>query len=106
MLRSAPQVFSRGARLEAWATSPDLIPPLRRQAPLARRHAELGVEAADEVGEVLEADIERDVGDRRAARDQAPRRVAQPRAQQPLMRRDAGRRLEAAQEVIGAEARV
>src|SRR5262245_54441307 len=67
----------------------------------ARGDAELGAEAVDEVGEVLEANIERNVRDGCPAADKPSRRLAEPRAQQPLVRRDASHTLEGAQEVIG-----
>src|SRR5262249_38462854 len=69
----------------------------------AGRHAELRTEGADEVRQVLEADVEGDLGDGGPGGDETVRGLTQTRAQDPLMRCDAGQRLEGTQEMIAAE---
>src|SRR5262249_39034343 len=69
------------------------------------RHAELRPEAPDEVGGIVDPDVERAGGDRIAARREPLRRRAQPGTQQPLVRRDPGRFAEGAEEVVGAQTR-
>src|SRR5262245_45216356 len=77
----------------------------RGEAIRSRRDAELDTEAADEVRQIREADVESDVRDRSPARCEPLRGVAQARAQQPLVRRDSRDGLERAQEMIPAETR-
>jgi len=57
------------------------------------------MERADEVGEVREPDVERDVGDRPLLVCEKLRRMAQPRAHQVLVRRDAERARKKPQEM-------
>ena len=71
----------------------------------ARRDAGGAVEGADEIGQIAEADVIGDVGDRAVVVGQQPRRVAQPRAHQILMRRDAEHAGEQPQEMERADAR-
>src|SRR5688572_29864855 len=54
----------------------------------ARRYAGRAVKAAHEVRQVGKADIEGDLGDRLLCVGEQPRRMAQPRAHQILVRRD------------------
>src|SRR5262249_48894657 len=54
---------------------------------------------------IFEPDVERDGGDRIAARREPLRRRAQPGTQQPLVRRDTGHVAEGAKEVVGAQTR-
>src|SRR5262245_34246039 len=58
-------------------------------AKAARRDAGGAMEGADEVREIVEAGVHRDVGDRAVALGQQARGAAQTGANQVLMRRDA-----------------
>src|SRR5688572_7799953 len=70
----------------------------------AGRDARGATEAAHEVGEVGETDVERDVGDGPVIVGQQPRGMAQAAAHEVLVRRDAEHGGEEAQVVPGAEA--
>ena len=69
------------------------------------RNAELRVETADEIREVLEACLESYFCDRLTTGSETTGSIAQPRADYPLMRRETGDDFERAQEMIGAESR-
>src|SRR5437868_1509378 len=60
--------------------------PMCSLAEAARRDTGGAVEGADEIGEIAEADIEGDVGDRPAVLGKQARGVTQAAAQQILMR--------------------
>src|SRR4051812_35889850 len=68
-----------------------------------RRGAGGAAKRAHEIGQVREADIIGDIGDRAVVVGQPPRGVAQPRAHQILVRRDAERLREQPQEVEWAD---
>lgn len=61
------------------------------------------MKGAYEIGKIVEADIGRDIGDRAIVVGQQSRRMAQPGAQQILMRRDAQDVAEKAQEMKRAQ---
>ena len=62
------------------------------------------MEGADEIGEIAEADVIGDIGDRAVVVGQPPRRMAQPRAHQILVRGDAEHAREQPQEMERADA--
>ena len=82
----------------------NLAHPARGLAEPQRRDAGGAVERAHEIGEIAEADVIGDVGDRTVVIGQPPRRMAQPRAHQILVRRDAERVREQPQEMERADA--
>ena len=75
----------------------------RGLAEFQRRGAGGAAKRAHEIGQVGEADIIGDIGDRAVVVGQPPRRMAQPRADQILVRGDAERLREQPQEVEGAD---
>jgi len=79
------KLLSRGDAISAW------------------RNAELGTKTSDEVGQVLEAYVQRNFRDRLPGGYEPARRVTKARAQQPLMGCNTGHALERAQEMVPAE---
>src|SRR6058998_565180 len=68
------------------------------------RDAGRAVERADEVRQIAEPDVERDVGDRRGAVGQEPCGTAEPGPHEILMRRDAEHAREDSEEMKRAQA--
>src|SRR5437763_15128332 len=83
----------------------NLAIPRRRPAELPGRDAGGAVEGADEVREIAEADLERDVGDLPLLVAEQPGRAPQPAADEILVRRHAEHAAEQPQEVVRAEPR-
>src|SRR4051812_27904517 len=83
----------------------DLAIALRGPPEEARRHARGTVEGTDEVGDVAESDVEGDIGDRGRPVRQQPRRAAESRADEVLVRRDSEDAREQPEEVERAQAR-
>src|SRR6185312_15263601 len=82
----------------------NLAIPLRQPAKIARRDAGGAMEGAHEIGQVAEAHIVGDIGDRPLVLGQQPRRTPEPRAHQVLVRRHADDAGEKPQEVELAQA--
>src|SRR5205814_5649140 len=81
----------------------DLAIAARGLAEPTRRDAGGAVEGADEVGQIAEADVERDVGDRPVVLGEQAGGAPQPRADQVLLGGDAEDGGEQAEEVKLAE---
>jgi hypothetical protein len=82
----------------------NLAVPSRGLPEFQGRRAGSTVEGPDEIGKVAEADVIGDLGDRAVVIGQPPRRVAQPRAHQILVRGHAHDVREQPQEMIRADA--
>src|SRR5260370_36053840 len=86
-----PRGLEQGYSVEGKAFLENLAVAPRGRAEFQRRGAGGAMERTHEIGEVAETDIIGDVGDRAVVVGQPPRRMAQPRAHQILVRGDAER---------------
>src|SRR5215475_5545445 len=102
--RASPREMEITYSVQADAFLENLAHPARGLAELQRRHTGGAMEGADEIGEIAKADVIGDIGHISVILGQQPRRMAQPRAKQVLMRSDTEHAREQPQEMERADA--